>query len=168
MSLSMYQASVPGFARMLTNLSAILTKAEANAAARKIEPRVLLGMRLFPDMFSLVQQVQLSTDFAKGAAARLAGIEVPKYPDEESSFEELQQRIRKTLEFIKRVKPAEIDGSEQREIKLTLAGQSVTFSGQDYLLFFALPNFYFHVTTVYAILRHGGLEIGKRDFVGPR
>ena len=168
MSLSMYQASVPVFARMLANLSAILTKAEAHAAARKIEPRVLLGMRLFPDMFSLVQQVQLSTDFAKGAAARLAGIEVPKYPDEESSFEELQQRIRKTLEFIKGFKPAEIDGSEQREIKLTIAGQPLTLAGQDYLLFFALPNFYFHVTTAYAILRHRGLEIGKRDFVGPR
>ena len=168
MSLSMYQASVPVFTRMLTNLSAILTKAEAHATARKIEPGVLLGMRLYPDMLSLVQQIRLSSDFAKGAAARLAGREVPNYPDEESSFEELQQRIRKTLEFIKGFKPAEIDGSEQREIKLTIAGQPLTLAAQDYLLFFALPNFYFHVTTAYAILRHGGLEIGKRDFVGPR
>jgi hypothetical protein len=168
MSLSMYQASVPVFTRMLTNLSVILTKAEAHATARKIEPEVLLGMRLYPDMLSLVQQVRLSSDFAKGAAARLAGREIPSYPDEEASFEELQQRIRKTLEFIKGVKATEIDSSEQREIKLTIAGQLLTLAGQDYLLFFALPNFYFHVTTAYAILRHGGLEIGKRDFIGPR
>jgi uncharacterized protein len=168
MSLSMYQASVPIFTRMLTNLSAILSKAEAHAAARKIEPAVLLNMRLYPDMFALVRQVQLASDFAKGAGARLAGLEVPKYADEEASFEELRRRIAKTLDFLRGLKPAQIDGSEARQITLPIAGEPMTFTGQDYLLFLAMPNFYFHVTTAYAILRHSGVEIGKRDFVGPR
>jgi uncharacterized protein len=168
MSLSMYQASVPIFTRMLTNLSAILSKAEAHAAARKIEPAVLLNTRLYPDMFALVRQVQLASDFAKGAGARLAGLEVPKYADEEASFEELRRRIAKTLDFLRGLKPAQIDGSEARQITLPIAGEPMTFTGQDYLLFLAMPNFYFHVTTAYAILRHSGVEIGKRDFVGPR
>jgi uncharacterized protein len=168
MSLSMYQASVPVFTRMLTNLSAILSKAEAYAAARKIEPAVLLNTRLYPDMFAFVRQVQLASDFAKGAGARLAGIEVPKYADEESSFEELRQRIGKTLDFLKGLKPAQIDGAEGREITIPIAGEPMTFTGQVYLLFLAMPNFYFHVTTAYAILRQCGVEIGKRDFVGPR
>jgi uncharacterized protein len=168
MSLSMYQASVPIFTRMLTNLSAILSKAEAHAAARKIEPAVLLNTRLYPDMFAFVRQVQLASDFAKGAGARLAGLEVPKYADEEASFEELRQRIAKTLDFLRGLKPAQIDGSEARQITLPIAGEPMTFTGQDYLLFLAMPNFYFHVTTAYAILRHCGVDIGKRDFVGPR
>src|SRR5438128_553058 len=164
----MYQASVPVFTRMLTNLSAVLSKAEAHAAARKIEPAVLLNTRLYPDMFAFVRQVQLASDFAKGAGARLAGIEVPKHADEESSFEELRQRIGKTLDFLKGLKPAQIDGAEGREITIPIAGEPTTFTGQVYLLFLAMPNFYFHVTTAYAILRQCGVEIGKRDFVGPR
>src|SRR5579885_879575 len=160
MPLTMYQASVPVFSRMLTNLAAILTKAEAYATARKIEPAVLLNSRLFPDMFPLVRQVQLAGDFAKGAGARLAGLDVPKYADEEQSIEELQVRIAKTLDFLKGLKASQIDGSEVREIKLAIAGETMTFAGQDYLLSFALPNFYFHVTTAYAILRHCGVEIG--------
>ncbi len=168
MSLTMFQASVPVFARMLKNLSAILTKAEAYAEARKIDPAVLLGTRLFPDMFPLIRQVQLSADFAKNTAARLAGVEIPKFPDEETSFAELQQRLARTRDFVKSLTATQIDGSEQREINLTIAGEPLTFTGQDYLLHFALPNFYFHLTAAYAILRHCGLEIGKRDFVGPR
>ena len=166
MSLSMYQASVPAFLRMLANLQALLDKASAHAAARKIEPAVLLNTRLYPDMFPLVRQIQLSADFAKGAGARLAGVEVPKYPDSESSFEELKARIVKTIDFLRSLKPAQIDGSEGRVITLQIGGESRTFKGQAYLIDFALPNFYFHVTTAYAILRHCGVEIGKRDYLG--
>jgi hypothetical protein len=166
MPLSMYQASVPAFVRMLTNLQAILDKAAAHVAARKIEPAVLLNTRLYPDMFPLVRQVQLAADFAKGAGARLAGSEVPKYPDSEASFEELKARIAKTIDFLKGLKPTQIDGSEGREITLPIGGESLAFKGQAYLINFALPNFYFHITTAYAILRHCGVEIGKRDFIG--
>jgi uncharacterized protein len=166
MTLSMHQAAVPVFTRMLTNLAAILAKAEAHAAARKIEPEAFLSSRLFPDMLPLKRQVQLSSDFAKNTTARLAGVEMPKFPDEEASFPELQQRIAKTIDYVKGFQPAQIDGSEGREITLPVAGQPRTFSGQDYLLHFALPNFYFHVTTAYDLLRHGGVEIGKLDFLG--
>jgi uncharacterized protein len=166
MPLSMYQASVPLFRQTLSALSGILDKAAAYAAARKIEPQVLLGARLYPDMFPFARQVQLTTDFAKGASARLAGVEIPKYEDTEASFDELKARIAKTLDFIKGLKPAQIDGSEEREITLTIAGQPMNFKGQGYLTGFALPNFYFHATTAYDILRHSGLEIGKRDFIG--
>ena len=168
MTLSMYQASVPVFTRMLGNLAAILTKAGAHASARKIEPATLLGMRLFPDMFPLTRQVQLSADFAKNTTARLAGVEIPKFADEETSFPELQQRIAKTLDFLKGFRSAQIDGSETRDISLTIGGETIAFKGQDYLLNFALPNFYFHVTTAYDVLRHGGLDVGKRDFIGMR
>ena len=168
MTLSMYQASVPLFTRMLTNLAAILTKAEAHAAARKIEPVVLLGSRLFPDMLPLTRQVQLAADFAKNTTARLAGVEIPKFSDEETSLPELQQRIARTLDYVKGFKASQIDGSEGREIALPIGGDTWTFKGQDFLLHFGLPNFYFHVTTAYDILRHSGVEIGKRDFLGPR
>jgi hypothetical protein len=168
MTLSMYQASVPVFTRMLTNLAAILTKAEAHAAARKIEPAVLLATRLFPDMFALTRQVQLSCDFAKNTTARLAGVEIPKFPDEETSFAELQARIAKTLDYVKGFQPAQIDGAEGREITLPIGGQPMTFTGQEFLLYFALPNFYFHITTAYDILRHCGVELSKRDFLGAR
>jgi hypothetical protein len=167
MTISMYQASVPVFVRMLGNLSAILDKAAQHAAQRKIEPSVLLATRLFPDMFPLLRQVQLAADFAKGTAARLAGAEVPKFPDTEASFEDLKARIAKTLEFVKSFKPAQIDGSEGREITIPIGGQPHTFKGQAYLLAQAMPNFYFHATTTYAILRHCGVEVGKRDFLGP-
>jgi uncharacterized protein len=166
MTLSMYQASVPAFLQMLKNLSAILDKAEAFAAAGKIEESVLLNWRLAPDMFALTRQVQIAADFAKGTAARLAGAEVPKYSDDETSFAALKQRIAKTVTFVECLKPAAIDGSEDRDITLTIGGQDMHFKGQPYLLHFALPNFYFHATTAYDILRACGVEIGKRDFIG--
>ena len=166
MSLSMYQASVPPFLQMLGSLTAILDKAEAFAAARKIEPSVLLNTRLTPDMFPLVRQVQLAADFAKGGAGRIAGVELPKFPDTETSFAELKARIAKTIDFLKDLRPAQIDGSEGREITIPIGGQPHKFTGQNYLVGFALPNFYFHHTTAYAILRQCGVEIGKRDFLG--
>lgn len=166
MTLSMYQASVPVFVQMLEALSGVLDKAEAHATARKIDPAVLLGVRLYPDMFPLSRQVQLSTDFAKGATARLAGVEVPAYEDNEKTFAELKARIAKTIAFVKSVKPALFDGAEARAVNLKVAGNPVTFKGEAYLVHFALPNFYFHLTTAYAILRHNGVELSKRDFVG--
>lgn len=166
MSLSMYRASVPVFMRMLNNLSAILDKAVAHAEARKFDPTVLLTARLFPDMFALARQIQLATDFAKGASARLAGVDVPKYEDTEASFAELQARIRKTIAFLQSLRPEQFHGSEERDISLTVAGSPMAFKGMPYLLHYAMPNFYFHVTTAYDILRHNGVEIGKRDFVG--
>lgn len=166
MSLSMYQASVPPFLQMLGSLTAILDKAEAHAAARKIEPSVLLNTRLTPDMFPLVRQVQLAADFAKGGAGRLAGVELPKFPDTETSFAELKTRIAKTVDFVSSLKPAQIDGSESREISIPIGGEPHKFTGQDYLVKFALPHFYFHHTTAYAILRQCGVEIGKRDYLG--
>jgi hypothetical protein len=166
MKISMYQASVPVFVRMLGNLSSILDKAAAHAEAKKIDPAVFIGSRLSPDMFALSRQVQIATDNAKGPAARLAGIEIPKYEDNEKTFPELLQRIGKTLDFLKAIKPEQIDGSEERTITLQLRGNAVTFQGMPYLLTFALPNFYFHVTTAYDILRHNGVELGKMDFLG--
>ncbi len=167
MPLSMYQASVPVFLRMLSNLTTVLDKTMAHVTARKLDPAVLLDARLYPDMFPLVRQVQLAADFAKNTSARLAGVELPKFPDTETSFEELKQRIAKTTEFLKSLKPAQIDGTEEKEITFPVAGQPTTFKGQRYLFVSALPNFFFHVTTAYAILRHNGVEIGKRDFIGP-
>ncbi len=167
MTLSMYQASVPVFVQGLANLSAILDKAADQAVGRQIDPAALLDSRLAPDMFPLVGQVQLATDHAKGASARLAGIEVPKFADIETSFDELQQRLARVSEFVRGIDPDRIGGSEEREIVLTIGGQPKTFIGRTYLVSFALPNFYFHLTTVYAILRHNRIAIGKRDFLGP-
>ncbi|VXC24061.1 conserved hypothetical protein [Pseudomonas sp. 8AS] len=166
MSLSMYQASIPVFVRMFGNLAAILDKAAVYADARKIDPAVLLNARLAPDMHPLTRQVQIASDAAKGCAARLAGVEIPSFADSESSFAELQARIQKTLDFLQGFSPAQIDGSEGREVVIKFPGAELKFSGQDYLLHFVLPNFYFHLTTAYAILRHNGLEIGKMDFLG--
>jgi uncharacterized protein len=166
MTISMYQASVPVFVRMLGNLSAILDKAAVYAEARKIDPTVLLNARLYPDMLPLTTQIQIAADFAKGASARLAGLDVPKYEDNETSFAEFKARIDKTLAFVKSVQPAQIDGSENRDINITVGGNPMSFKGMAYLLHFALPNFYFHLTTAYDILRHNGVEIGKRDFIG--
>jgi len=168
MTLSMYAASVPVFRRALTQLGAVLDKGEAFAAARKIEPAVLLNARLAPDMFPLIRQVQIASDHAKGCASRLAGVEVPSWPDDEASFEQLQGRIRRTIEYLDGIKPAQIDGSEARPIKLAMRTITLNFSGQDYLLGFVLPNLFFHCTTAYAILRHNGVELGKRDFIGVR
>lgn len=166
MNISMYQASAPRFANILTNLSAILDKAQAHTEARKIDPAVLMSCRLFPDMFPLTRQVQIASDTAKGAVARLAGAEIPKYEDTEQTFVELKARIAKTIEFVRSFKPAQLDGSEDREIVLKLGGREVKFTGIQYLLGHATPNFYFHVTTAYDILRHNGVELGKRDYIG--
>ncbi|MEQ1765880.1 MAG: DUF1993 domain-containing protein, partial [Methylotenera sp.] len=164
--LSMYEASIPVLKRTLTNLAAILKKGEQYADARKIEHAVLLNARLFPDMYPLTRQVQIATDMSKGAAARLAGLEVPKYEDNETTFAELQARITKTIAFIDTVKPAQFEGSESREVTITVRQVDLKFKGQDYLLKWVNPNVYFHVTTAYNILRHNGVELGKVDFLG--
>jgi uncharacterized protein len=166
MSLSMYQASVPVFVRALENLSAILHKGAAYAQARKIEPAVLINARLYPDMLPLSRQIQIATDNAKGPASRLAEVERPVYEDNETTFEDLQARIAKTIAFLQSIKPAQIDGSEDRTITMKVGPDEKSFKGQPYLLGFALPNFFFHVTTAYSILRHSGVEIGKTDFIG--
>ncbi|QOD83434.1 DUF1993 domain-containing protein [Chromobacterium haemolyticum] len=166
MSVSMYQASVPALIRGLNNLSAILDKAAADAAARNIAPEVLLNARLAPDMFALTRQVQIASDSAKGCAARLAGVDVPSYADDEASFADLQQRIAKTVAFLQGFNAAQIDGSEAREVVLKVRGDEIRFSGQNYLLGFVLPNFYFHITAAYAILRHNGVALGKMDYLG--
>jgi hypothetical protein len=166
MPISMYQASVPAFLQMLNSLAAILDKAEAFAAERKIDPAVLLGYRLAPDMFALARQVQIATVHAKGCCARLAGVEVPKYPDDETTFADLRARIARTIDFVQSFEPGDIDGSEERELTITAGSRELRFKGQQYLVNFALPNFYFHLTTAYAILRHCGLPIGKRDYMG--
>ena len=168
MPLSMYRASVPVFKQMLRSLDTILDKAAAYATARKIEPSALLHARLAPDMFHLIRQVQIASDQAKGVAARLAGQEPPKFEDSEASFVDLKARIAKTIAFLDGLQPAQIDGSEDREISLPVGGQTMKFKGADYLLGFGMPNFYFHITTAYALLRHNGLEVGKRDFLGVR
>jgi hypothetical protein len=162
----MYAASVPVFKKMLGNLAAILARAEAHAAERKIEPAALLQARLYPDMFPLLRQVQVAADFAKGASARLAGEEVPRYDDLEQGFGDLQQRIARTIAFIDSLSPDAFDGSEERAIVTGSGAKVKHFRGQDYLLHYALPHFYFHVTTAYAILRHNGVEVGKKDFIG--
>ena len=166
MTISMYQASAPRFANMLKNLSALLDKAQAHCEAKKIEPAALTAFRLYPDMFPLTRQVQIACDTAKGAVARLAGLEVPKHEDTEQNFAELKARIAKTIAFIDSVKPAQIDGSEGTEIVLKLRSGEVKLAGMQYLLAHAYPNFYFHAATAYGILRHNGVEIGKRDFLG--
>ena len=166
MSLSMYQASIPAFVQMLNNIAAILDKAEAHAGNRKIDPEVLLNYRLAPDMLPFVRQIQIAADLAKGAVARLAGVEVPKHDDTEKTFADLKARLAKTVAFVQSFKPSEIDDSEDRDIKLTLGEHTMSFKGQPYLVHFVLPNFYFHCTTAYDILRHGGVELGKRDFIG--
>jgi hypothetical protein len=162
----MYQASVPAFLTMLKNLTAFLDKAEAYAADREIDPQVLLNWRLAPDMFPLTRQIQIAADFAKGTTARLAGKEVPKYADDEKSFAELKARLAKTVKFVESIAPKDFDGSEARDITLTVGGQEMRFKGEPYLVHFALPNFYFHATTAYDILRRCGVDIGKRDFIG--
>jgi len=166
MSLTMYQASIPAFVRMLGNLSAILDKAAAHAEAKKIDPAVFVNARLAPDMFPLSRQVQIATDMVKGCAARLAGIEVPRYEDNETTFAELQARIDKTKAFIQSVNASQIDGSEERPITLKFGSRELSFLGQPYLLDFVLPNFHFHLSMTYAVLRHNGVEIGKKDYVG--
>ena len=167
MSISLYAASVPVFKQLLTALGDVLKKAEDHAASRNIEPSVLLQSRLYPDMFPLVRQVQIAVDFAKGVSARLAGVEVPSYPDAEQSFADLQALLAKVLGFIGSLEAAQIDGQETREIVLRPGTpKEKKLSGQAYLLHYGLPQFFFHVTTAYDILRHNGVEVGKRDFMG--
>ena len=167
MKASMYTMSVPVFARMLGNLSAILDQAAAHAEAKKIDPSVLLNSRLIPDMFPLTRQVQLTSDFAKGCIARLAGQEPPKWDDTETTIPELKARLARTVDFVNGFTPAQIDGSEDREITLQVRGDTVRTAGLPYLTQRVLPNFFFHATTAYALLRKDGVDVGKRDFVGP-
>jgi len=166
MTISMYQASAPRFANTLKNLSAMLDKAQAHCDAKKIDPLVLIGARLYPDMFAFARQVQVTCDTAKGALARLAGVEIPKHEDTEKTFEELKARIAKTVAFIDDFKPAQIDGTEDKDYVIKLGTREVQWKGMQYLLGFALPNFYFHAATAYDILRHNGVELAKRDFIG--
>ena len=166
MTVSMYDVSIPVFNQMLQRLSEILTKAAAHAESRKIDPTVLINSRLYPDMLSLLKQVQIASDTAKGCAARLAEVEPPVFQDDEASFAELIGRLKKTIDYLQTLNREQIDGSEERTITYTTHGASSTFKGLPYLLHKALPNFFFHVTTAYAILRHNGLEIGKSDYVG--
>jgi hypothetical protein len=167
MTISMYNASVPVFNQMLGSLSALLKKADAHATDKKIDPQALLQARLFPDMFPLTRQIQIAADFAKGVTARLAGAEVPSYDDSEQNFAELQGRISKTLSFIGGFNPEQFHGSEEREIVLRPGTpKEQKMQGQIYLLHYGMPQFFFHVTTSYAILRHSGVDIGKRDYMG--
>jgi hypothetical protein len=169
MPISMYAASVPVFKRMLGSLDAILARAEEHAAQRNFEPEVLLQARLFPDMFPLVRQVQIAADFAKSVPARLAGTDVPAYADTEQTFAELHERIARTIAFIDTLQEADFAGSEGREIVLRPGTpKERRYAGIDYLLHYGLPQFYFHVTTAYALLRHNGVEIGKLDYMGAR
>jgi len=164
MALSMHSASVPVFVRMLGNLLAWLDKADAHAAARKFEPSVLLGTRLAPDMLPFVKQVQC--DAAKFAVARLAGVEAPKFADDEASLDELRERVRRTIDFVRSVPAARVDGSEDRDVTVPRRDGAITLKGEAYLKHFALPNFFFHVTTTYALLRHNGVDLGKADYLG--
>lgn len=168
MSLSLFQASIPVLLRQLGQLSQILEKAAAHATLKGIDPAVLINARLTPDMFPLSRQIQIATDTAKGCAARLSGRPLPRYADDETSFAELQARIAKTAAFLGAVTPAEIDGGEARPVVLKVGGAEVLFTGQSYLLHFVLPNFMFHVTMAYALLRRDGVDLGKADFLGSR
>jgi hypothetical protein len=166
MPLSMYDVSVPVLVRGLKNLSHLLDKGLASAEARKIDPSVLVNARLAPDMHPLSRQVQIASDSAKGAASRLSETETPSWPDTETTFPELQARIKTTIAYLEGIKPEQIDGAEDRIIKMNLGGGEIPFSGRDFLFSFVLPNFFFHVTTAHDILRHNGVEIGKRDYLG--
>jgi hypothetical protein len=166
MSVSLYDVSVPVFTVTLTNLSAILDKAASHAESKKVDPKVIPATRLIVDMLPLSSQVQIACDTAKGAAARLAGVEVPKHADTETTLEELKARVAKTLDFIKTVKREQFEGAETKEIVLQFPQTTLKFTGINYLTNFALPNFFFHVTTAYALLRKNGVDLGKRDFLG--
>ncbi|SFM17568.1 MULTISPECIES: DUF1993 domain-containing protein [Rugamonas] len=166
MTLSIYSASIPVFKQILNSLLVILDKAESHAAEKKIEPNALLQFRLFPDMLPFTRQIQIACDFAKGCGARLAGAEVPAYDDTEQSFAELKARIVKTLAFIEALPQDQIEGSETRAITTGSGEKTKHFTGQTYLFHYALPHFFFHATTAYDILRHNGLDIGKKNFIG--
>ncbi|OUS28256.1 hypothetical protein A9Q99_12030 [Gammaproteobacteria bacterium 45_16_T64] len=166
MSISMYQTSVPVFVRMLTNLSDILKKGQAFAEEKGIDPDILVGSRLRPDMYNLAKQIQIATDVSKGCVSRLAGEVPPSYEDNESSFPELLERLSKTIDHVQKFTPEQIDGTEEKTITLTLGSGDMSFPGVMYLIHFVQPNFFFHVTTAYNILRSQGVELGKMDFLG--
>ena len=166
MQISLYGAASSMLTRGLKNLDAILDKAVASAEARKFDPAVLLSARLAPDMFPLLRQVQIACDFGKGTMARLAGVENPKFEDSETSFADLKARIAKTLAFIASIKEADFAGAEDRDITIQIPSQTLQFKGLPYFTGYAIPNFHFHMTTAYAILRHNGVELGKRDYIG--
>ena len=166
MSVSIYDITVPVFTRMLTNLLAIMDKAETNAAERKFDTLILSEARLAPDMMPFRRQILIATDHVKGCVSRLAGAPVPSWPDTETSFEELRARIHKALDLLGTISPAQLDKSETRNIVLTVGGKELTMAGLDYVTQIAMPNFFFHVTTAYTILRHNGVPVGKRDYLG--
>lgn len=166
MSISMYQASVPRFVHMLGNLSALLDKAQAHVDAKKLDETALTGFRLYPDMLPMARQVMIVTDTAKGCAARLAGVTPPVYEDTEKTLAELKARIAKTVAYLQTFQPAQIDGTEDKEIVIKRGDKETRYGGQQFMLGHAVPNFYFHVTTTYAILRHNGVDIGKKDYLG--
>ncbi len=165
--MSFYDAVVPAYLQMLNSLTGLLTKAEAHCKARKIEPEVLLGARLYPDMLPLTKQIQLVTDFATKGCARLTHSEVPSTPDTEKTFDELKQRLAKTIDYVKSFKPAQFEGAEAKDVTFPAGpDRSITMKGQQFLSAFSFPNFYFHAAIAHGILRHNGVEIGKRDFLG--
>ncbi len=166
MQLTMYQAAIPPVIRMLANMDVILDKAAAFCEARKIELSVLMHYRLAPDMLPFPRQIQIMSDTAKGMAARLADVEAPSFPDTETNISELKARLAKTIEYLKDFKEEQINGTEEKEIVLKFPGIELKYTGRDYLIHFVLPNFYFHATTAYDILRHAGVELGKRNFLG--
>ena len=166
MSVSLYDVSIPIFTLSLNNLAAILDKAAAHAEAKKVDPKAIPAARLIVDMLPLSAQIQIACDTAKGAAARLAGVEVPKHEDTESTIPELKARVMKTLDFIKSIKPQQLEGAETRQIELKFPQRTLTFTSLNYLTNFVLPNFFFHMTMAYALLRKNGVELGKRDFLG--
>ena len=166
MAMSMYSASVPVFIRMLNNLTGLLKKGEAYAEAKKVQPEVLINSRLAPDMFPLSRQIQIASDAARRCVARLAGMEAPKIEDNEKTFAELYKRIDTTIDYLKSFKSGQIDGTEEKPITVEVRGNTLNFQGMAFLLSFSLPNFYFHITTAYNILRHNGVDIGKQDFLG--
>ncbi len=166
MSISMYSASVPVFVRMLGNLDAWLEKAEAHARAKKFETSVFLDARLAPDMLSFTKQIQIACDGAKFGVARLAGVESPKFEDNETTLTQLRERIAKTVAYVQSVSAAQIDGTEAKDVELPRRDGTMTLKGEFYLKHFVMPNFYFHVTTAYALLRHNGVDLGKKDFLG--
>jgi uncharacterized protein len=165
-TISIFDQTVSALSRMLLNLDRIVTMAEEYAKEKNIDPAVLTGARLYPDMLPFVAQVRIATDTAKGAAARLSGTEMPKWADDEVTFEDVHARIRKALDYLATFKPEQFEGAEEKPIEMKLPNRTLNFSGRDYILGFVLPNFYFHVTTAYNILRHNGLTIGKLDYLG--
>lgn len=169
MAITMYAASAPIFVRMLNNLIGWIDKAQAHAQARQFDSLNYLGLRLAPDMLPFSRQIQIASDAAKACMARLAGAEVPRWDDNEATLAELRARVQKTIDYVQSFAAARIDGSEGREITVPMrVGEPLVFNGETYLKHFALPNFFFHVTTAYALLRHGGVEIGKTDYLGGR